>query len=1031
MLEIKAEWKSHLIQITKYLQLIANQTQTNINDEKVEKIIIECQSRVDQIFSYFTELKHPIKEYENFTTSTLRESQDFSSREISILLYKELIENSKEIIQCIHNKYYNSNSNKYIQQIIQLIGYPLKEIKTYQLKLSESDFYFPSGSFRPLLDSLSLQKYLIKSTPCFDLIEKEKSTIEKRISLQIGCLLDDNDLPSWNFNNNEINQFRKQVIIPIKNFISSNNYFSHYSSNGSKKYIKPAKINKNLSSSKFQTNKNELNSLLPQSFVIRVHLSEDVTKSIFVNPEMFINDLLIIIIKKSKTFLPNNVTENHYYLQFAEFEQIIYENVQLFQIEHIVFCLSRLKPIEFLLIDKKNIKIPSNDYNTKLSSILSINVFDDNNFISTAQISESEYPIPSTNPLFVPLFNQILDPNTNYSIFIEGIKNFDFNTFFNDQNNENSSLNSSSNSISTSLSSTNDNNLVSRTSLRSSSSSFLGFSNNNSFVNGLYAFVKIEIYHNGELLCNPVQSSFCSLSLLEWNEKIEFNLPVRHIPLESRLCFTLYSIHPKSDQVQSLLWVSCRIYDCNHCLRIEKSMSLPMFKEINQQEENNKQKPTEILCGDPQNDKNQIIPQLLFNFHNFNNLSSKKQSNSNQSPRSSSYFQGFLQLPRILPRRSPLVLPGDILDPTEEQIQCLQSIIKKDCLYKPTKKEKLLLWHCREFYKDNFSGLCKFLLSVNWCSFHFVEETYRLLDIWKEPKNPIEVLDLLSPYYEDERVRQYAISHLSLLSDDELSNYLIQLVQVLKYEKDHKSSTSLFLLQRSIQSPDIIGKSLYWLLISELNENKFVLRVRFGLILEALLHSIGNFYRENLLRQKEFIQIIHLISSSVSEEKNKNLKHETLLRLLQHTNLPDSFYIPYDCTLKVSNLRINECKALDSNRSPLFLSFDNACLYKYPIQVLFKLGDDLRQDILTLQLIKIMDQLWSNENLDLQISSYHCISTGSPSHGLIEIVKNSKTTADIHKKIAGIRGAFVEQSIANWLEEQNPCKFSLYSFQKK
>lgn len=31
--------------------------------------------------------------------------------------------------------------------------------------------------------------------------------------------------------------------------------------------------------------------------------------------------------------------------------------------------------------------------------------------------------------------------------------------------------------------------------------------------------------------------------------------------------------------------------------------------------------------------------------------------------------------------------------------------------------------------------------------------------------------------------------------------------------------------------------------------------------------------------------------------------------------------------------------------------------------VIFKAGDDLRQDVLTLQMIRIMDKLWQNEGI--------------------------------------------------------------------
>jgi len=54
--------------------------------------------------------------------------------------------------------------------------------------------------------------------------------------------------------------------------------------------------------------------------------------------------------------------------------------------------------------------------------------------------------------------------------------------------------------------------------------------------------------------------------------------------------------------------------------------------------------------------------------------------------------------------------------------------------------------------------------------------------------------------------------------------------------------------------------------------------------------------------------------------------------------------------------------------------------------VIFKSGDDLRQDMLTLQMIRIMDKLWKKANLDLKLNPYGCISTGNEV-GMIEVVR--------------------------------------------
>ena len=98
---------------------------------------------------------------------------------------------------------------------------------------------------------------------------------------------------------------------------------------------------------------------------------------------------------------------------------------------------------------------------------------------------------------------------------------------------------------------------------------------------------------------------------------------------------------------------------------------------------------------------------------------------------------------------------------------------------------------------------------------------------------------------------------------------------------------------------------------------------------------------------------------------------------------------------------------------------------------------DLRQDMLTLQIIGIMDSQWKADGLDLRhvpclhvfsdchllsllrMTPYGCLSTGDQV-GLIEVILNSSTIAKIQKKSRGARGAFDKTLLLKWLREQNP-----------
>lgn len=78
-------------------------------------------------------------------------------------------------------------------------------------------------------------------------------------------------------------------------------------------------------------------------------------------------------------------------------------------------------------------------------------------------------------------------------------------------------------------------------------------------------------------------------------------------------------------------------------------------------------------------------------------------------------------------------------------------------------------------------------------------EAYRLLQTWA-PLSPLQALELLDAKFPEEKVRQYAISALASMSDTEVSDYLLQLVQVLKYEPHHDSPLSKFLVERSLRN---------------------------------------------------------------------------------------------------------------------------------------------------------------------------------------------------------------------------------------
>ncbi|XP_026687194.1 phosphatidylinositol 4-phosphate 3-kinase C2 domain-containing subunit beta-like [Diaphorina citri] len=89
-----------------------------------------------------------------------------------------------------------------------------------------------------------------------------------------------------------------------------------------------------------------------------------------------------------------------------------------------------------------------------------------------------------------------------------------------------------------------------------------------------------------------------------------------------------------------------------------------------------------------------------------------------------------------------------------------------------------------------------------------------------------------------------------------------------------------------------------------------------------------------------------------------------------------------------------------------------------PLSPSLEVGDDLQQDMLTLQMIRIMDKMWLREGLDLKMVTFSCVPTGHK-RGIIEMVQDAETLRKIQVEL-GLTGSFRDRPIAEWLAKHNP-----------
>ncbi|WFC98087.1 phosphatidylinositol 3-kinase [Malassezia yamatoensis] len=373
--------------------------------------------------------------------------------------------------------------------------------------------------------------------------------------------------------------------------------------------------------------------------------------------------------------------------------------------------------------------------------------------------------------------------------------------------------------------------------------------------------------------------------------------------------------------------------------------------------------------------------------------------------------------------------------------------------------EKDLVWSFR-FHLTRFpKALTKFLKSVVWSdSYETRQATEVLLPMWAEPELS-DVLELLGPWFRDLRVRLYAVRLLRRASDDELELYLLQLVQVIKFDEVAWSAAKKSQLQRvnqgqsdsDTQSQDLIrnGPKLVELLCERSTSNKVLgtmfywyIKVECGdTVYGTLFERVAGLLQKQLLkrneplaemikRQRDFVDLLSAKSKQLRLSRDGRPKKIEKLHALLADNksglnhFRPALSLPLDPDIYVSRTVPERSTIFKSNLFPLRIEFciEDPCDAEMEstnhdhktYTVICKDGDDLRQDQLVIQLFALMDKLLRNEKLDLKITPYRVLAT-SPTNGLVEFIP-SMTIAAIVAEFNG--------SILNYLRAHYPDKDS-------
>ncbi|XP_031172065.1 phosphatidylinositol 4-phosphate 3-kinase C2 domain-containing subunit beta isoform X1 [Sander lucioperca] len=514
-------------------------------------------------------------------------------------------------------------------------------------------------------------------------------------------------------------------------------------------------------------------------------------------------------------------------------------------------------------------------------------------------------------------------------------------------------------------------------------------------------FLSCSLTHGGAELCAPQHTSKQAVSkylfhLVVWDQRVCFPVQINQLPRESQLTVTLYASalpppgggEEKGKQrrtAEPLGWVTMPLFNFRHVLTCGRKL-LGLWPSAPGRTGNARTSSPNFSQPDS------VILQVDFPTSSF------EVRFSTPPPADFCPQYDFSRLDTV------------------SQIQ-LQDVLHKKAVFWLTVEDRRLLWEKKAFCQTESAALPLVLASAPCWQWACLPDIYALLRQWA-CLGHLDALGLLHASFPDQELRRTAVQWMDSISDPELLDFLPQLVQALKYECYLDSSLVRFLLRRAIGDVRV-AHYLFWLLKDNLQDSQF--SARYQHLLAALLCCVGRGLREEFDRQCWLVSVLATVAHKVRDASPSNRQcvlREGLEEMKQFFSLNSSCRLPLNPALLVTGINIQSCSFFNSNAVPLKLSFQNFDRLGENVSVIFKSGDDLRQDMLTLQVIRIMNKIWIQEGLDMRMVIFKCFSTGR-GRGMVEMIPQADTLRKIQVE-HGVTGSFKDRPLADWLQKHNP-----------
>jgi hypothetical protein len=301
---------------------------------------------------------------------------------------------------------------------------------------------------------------------------------------------------------------------------------------------------------------------------------------------------------------------------------------------------------------------------------------------------------------------------------------------------------------------------------------------------------------------------------------------------------------------------------------------------------------------------------------------------------------------------------------------------------------------------------------------------YKLIDLW--PPMSFEMcFFLLDCTLPDAHIRSYAVSQLTHLPNHLFLFYLPQIIQAaLQFEHYIDTPLIRLILKRAL-CHRAIGQRLFWTLYNVNTRNG---RVMFELYKTYCGLTISNDLQSQVTLTLKLNTINQRMKTKTAKDA-PSMRQDLLKRLREADKSSWRCVSPLDTGCFLGTLLIDECQVYDSFMRPFKLVWENALNPNHErFELIYKIGDDLRQDVLTLQVFRLFDSIWkknsnvnSTEDLsqlqNLHMTFYDVMCT-SETTGFIRIVPNAYTILNIYHHF-NTTTTIKRNVVYDWLLVQN------------